>query len=468
MEECKEKEHRDHSRSDDLMFFFRKISVTVMATMSQADINAFFTDISEINKNEYLICDYEFECTVDPRLAAATLCCEQSTVQWKRPGVAEDFRVAYGAKVIDLQIISESNKPLYQHDWIDGHHFSFCRVQIAHPIRNFGPSIANLLSAVMGEGPLYCPGLTTIRLQDIYFPNNYLTEFAGPQFGLDGIRKQLNVYDRPLFLGVLKPNFGLTHQEFAQLTYESLLGGLDIAKDDEMVANAPWSSLKERSFDINKARKIVEDETKQSKMTITNITSDGDSLVNLYHDAVGAGANAVMINSFFSGISSISLIRQKSEVPVVGHFTGMAFYDRMKHFGIDGSVFVKLQRLAGCDMIIMPGFGTRMKATDEEVKRNVSACLEPMGPIAPALPIPGGSDWAGTLPHVFDKIGHVDFGFICGRGVFNHPLGPRMGALSLHQAWDAISKGKSLEEVASHHVALKESLDFYRPVSLAS
>ena len=72
---------------------------------------------------------------------------------------------------------------------------------------------------------------------------------------------------------------------------------------------------------------------------------------------------------------------------------------------------------------------------------NVRACLEPMGAIRPCLPVPGGSDWAGTLEGVHGRLGTVDFGFVPGRGVFGHPMGPAAGAASLRQAWDAIARG---------------------------
>ena len=67
-----------------------------------------------------------------------------------------------------------------------------------------------------------------------------------------------------------------------------------------------------------------------------------------------------------------------------------------------------------------------------------------MGPIARSLPIPGGSEWAGTLEGIYRRVGGVDFGFIPGRGVFGHPMGPAAGATSVRQAWDAIRAGVSL------------------------
>jgi len=123
----------------------------------------------------------------------------------------------------------------------------------------------------------------------------------------------------------------------------------------------------------------------------------------------------------------------------------------------------KLQRIVGCDIIIMPGFGERMKTSDAEVISNANECKKPLGRLKTALPTPGGSDWAGTLPTVFEKLKTPDFGFVSGRGVFSHPMGPKGGATSLRQAWSALANGISLEEYSKNNHELKVALDEWGP-----
>ena len=100
----------------------------------------------------------------------------------------------------------------------------------------------------------------------------------------------------------------------------------------------------------------------------------------------------------------------------------------------------------------------RQGKSEQEVLENVQACLEPMGSIAPALPVPGGSDWAGTLEGIYRRLGTVDFGFVPGRGVFGHPDGPAAGAQSVRQAWEGIARGVSLTEQAAGHDALRQAV----------
>jgi len=411
------------------------------------DIPSFFAP-PNISLEDHVLFKYRFETGADPRLVAAQLCSEQSTAQWARPGIEEDFRPLHAAKILSLVPLEREGKGAYE-------------LKVAHPYLNFGPKIPNLLSAAAGEGPFYCPGIETIKWIDIEFSDSYLKQFEGPQFGLKGLREKFKVWDRPFFIGVVKPNIGLAPSDFAQLAFESWLGGLDIAKDDEMLGDMEWSPLAERARLCGDARIRAEKMVGCPKGYLASLTDEIENLENLLKQSEATGANVVMINSIFMGLSALRFLRKRSSLPIMSHFTGMACLSRVPHFGISTLVFTKLQRLAGADIIGLAGFGDRMHCSEKEVLENIQACLKPMGSIAPVLPVPGGSDWAGTLPSVFEKIGHENFGFISGRGVFGHPQGPQGGALSLQQAWEAIQKKKSLKEFASQkeNTALKIALE---------
>ena len=144
-------------------------------------------------------------------------------------------------------------------------------------------------------------------------------------------------------------------------------------------------------------------------------------------------------------------------------FPFIAAFSRLSAYGIHSRVLTRLQRLAGFDVVIMPGFGPRMMTPENEVLDCVRACLEPMGPIKPVLPVPGGSDSAATLETVYRKVGGVDFGFVPGRGVFGHPMGPRGGAASIRQAWDALAQGTSVAEHGASHPELLVALETFGP-----
>lgn len=184
--------------------------------------NAFFAKPDELNQSDYVIATYWFETEIDPEEAATALCQEQSTAQWKRVGIDEDFRPRHGAKIIDLQVLSESDRPTSPTPFAKGPVFKQCRVKIAEPHINFGPKIANLLTVVAGEGAYYSPGIHLIKLEDLDFPEEYLSHFEGPQFGVAGLRDWLEIYDRPFFFGVVKPNIGLKPEAFCRVGLSKL------------------------------------------------------------------------------------------------------------------------------------------------------------------------------------------------------------------------------------------------------
>ena len=419
----------------------------------------FFADQNSLNMERYIVLDYYFESVIDPEEAAAHLCQEQSTAQWKRVGVDEDLRHRFGAKVIDLAVTGVLDQPSYPLPSTETAKAHQCRVRIAHPHGNFGPKLPNLLTAALGEGAFYSPGIATIKLIDIEFPDSFLRDFAGPKFGVQGLRDILEVYDRPIFFGVVKPNIGLSPGDFAELAYQSWLGGLDIAKDDEMLSDVPWSPLRERAEKAGTARLKAEEVTGENKIYLANITDEVDQLINLHDIAVERGANALMVNGMTTGLSAIRMLRRHTRAPLVAHFDFIAPLTHISYFGVHAKVMTKLQRLAGFDVIIFPGFGARMKTPDAEVLQSVQECLKPWGHIKTALPVPAGSQWAASTALLYERLKTIDFGIVPGRAVFAHPMGPKGGAASLRQGWEAVAAGQSLEAYAQNHKELRLAIE---------
>lgn len=427
-------------------------------SISQRD-SGFFADRASLDMEDYVVLDYYFESVVDPEEAAAHLCQEQSTAQWKRVGVDEDLRDRFGAKVIDLAVSGVLEQPSYPLPAVEAAKTYQCRVKIAHPHGNFGPRLPNILTAALGEGAFYSPGIAAIKLMDIEFPESFTQHFAGPKFGIQGLRDILEVYDRPIFFGVVKPNIGLSPDDFAELAYQSWLGGLDIAKDDEMLSDVAWSPLRERAAKAGKARLKAEAITGEKKIYLANITDEVDQLLNLHDIAVEGGANALMINGMTTGLSAIRMLRKHTRAPLVAHFDFIAPLTHLSFFGVHSKVMIKLQRLAGFDVIIFPGFGARMKTPDDEVLQSVQECLKPWGQIKTALPVPAGSQWAGSTALLHERLKTIDFGIVPGRAVFAHPMGPRGGAASLRQGWEAVAAGESLAEYAQKHKELRLAIE---------
>ncbi len=423
-----------------------------------SDRKAFFADPGTLDMGEYVVLDYFFESSVPPEEAAAHLCQEQSTAQWKRVDVDEDMRPLHAARVIDLVLERTPERPCLPFQIESWDKLYACRVKIAYPIRNIGASIPTLLTAALGEGAFFSPGIHAIKLHDITFPDGYLEQFEGPKFGIEGLRDWTGVHDRPLFLGVIKPNIGLAPEPFRDLAYQSWLGGLDIAKDDELIFDTQWSPFEKRTRLLGAARMEAEQKTGKQCAYLANITDEVDRLLELHDIGVRNGANMLMINPMCTGLSAARMVRKHTQVPLVAHFDFVAPSSKAPYYGVHSRVITKLQRLAGFDAIIFAGMGARMKTHRSAVMDDVNACRNPMGGIKPALPVPGGSQWAGSLKPLFEDIGSPDFAIVPGRAVFGHPDGPRAGAMSLHQGWQAIQAGVPLEDYAHGHRELAAAI----------
>jgi ribulose-bisphosphate carboxylase large chain len=46
-----------------------------------------------------------------------------------------------------------------------------------------------------------------------------------------------------------------------------------------------------------------------------------------------------------------------------------------------------------------------------------------------------------------------------GRAVFEHPMGPKAGAASLRQAWEATRQGLTLDEYSKDHCELRAAIE---------
>ena len=419
---------------------------------------SFFANSSDIDMEKYCVFKYYFETPFNVEETAAHLCREQSTALWKRVNYDEDFRPEHGAKVIDLKIIGTTKTPSLIALHAKGDVYNKAIVKIAHPTINFGTKLPNLMTAACGEGAFFTPGINSIKLLDIEFPKSYTNEFNGPRFGLGGIRKILNVYDRPLVCGVVKPNIGLKPKDFAELAYKAYLGGIDATKDDEMLSDVKYSPTKERVAAVINLMHKAEDKTGEKKIFIANITDEVDKILELHDMVVELGGNSVMLNAMTIGLSAARMLSKHSKVPIFSHFDFIAPYTRHPNFGLTTQVMTKLQRLSGFDGIIMPGLGDRMNTTTDEVKDNVNICLSKWGNIKSSLPVPGGSDWAGSLQNMYNTFNTKDFSMVPGRGVFGHPDGPESGARSIRQAWEAIEKNVGINEYAQSHKELANAI----------
>jgi ribulose-bisphosphate carboxylase large chain len=324
------------------------------------------------------------------------------------------------------------------------------RAVIAWPWRNWGANLPQLMASVLvGEG-CETARFTRCRLVAMEWPADLIAALGGgPRIGIEGVRDWLggDAAGRPLLGGIVKPSLGLGPDEVAATAGALARGGCDLIKDDELLADPDWCPLSERVPAVAAALAALG----RPILYAANVSGPVDTLLERAGGAVAAGATAIMVNAFATGIDAVRAVAAAGlGVPVLAHRVGAGPIVRNPEVGVDGSVLCELTRIAGADLVQIGGFGGKLFDTSDEVARNLAACRRPLAGGAVRLPVPvnGGGVWAGSTPTVLAAAG-PDVMLLLGMGAYEHPGGPEAGARSVKQAIDAVTAGESLEAASS-------------------
>ena len=102
-------------------------------------------------------------------------------------------------------------------------------VQVAFPMINFNleeSAFASLWLAMVGGGTHALLSYKKSRLVDFTLPDKALRHFPGPQFGMEGTRRLLDLAPGlPVIGTIVKPTCGLTADDVADLLYRMAVAG---------------------------------------------------------------------------------------------------------------------------------------------------------------------------------------------------------------------------------------------------
>ena len=276
--------------------------------------------------------------------------------------------------------------------------------------------------------------LKNLRLEDIDFSEKYVKSFKGPQFGIAGVRKFMNIYNRPLTATVPKPKLGMTTEEYCKTAKDIWSGGLDIVKTDENMTS----------------QKFVKK----------------------------CGGEFIMIDIVTAGWAGSQTIRNEAEdlkLAIHAHRAMHAAFTRNPKHGISMLTLAKCARLVGVDNIhigtavgklvspIKEVLGIEREITGEEIEEtlineNGHILQQEWYNIKPVFPVSSGGLHPGLIPYIMRMLGkHIILQ--CGGGVTGNPLGTKAGAVGMRQAIEATLNNRPLKEYAKNHKELKAALD---------
>ncbi len=414
-----------------------------------------FSTPEGVDRESYVIATYLVEQppSADVLKRAAALAVEQTTGTWTPvPCETPELRKKHVGRVVAIHEI-----PAHEFEVPRNTESRQFILEIAFPWINFGAQIPMLLSTVFGNISM----TGKIKLLDLYLPEGFVKGFQGPKFGIQGVREILRIPQRPLVLNMIKPCTGYTPEQGAAMFYEAAVGGVDIIKDDELIADPPFCPMQGRvKLYMEQEKRAFEVKGERTLYTV-NVTDRPDRMRENARRAVDQGVNGLMVNYLTAGISTLQTLAEDPEinVPILAHldFAG-AFYESPISGLSSHLVLGKLARLAGADMIVYPSYYGKFPFLQERYIRIAHHLTESFYHIKPIFPIPGGGVHGGMVPFLMEELGN-DSVIAAGGAVHGHPDGATAGGRALRQAVDAVMCGVPLEEAAKKHRELKAALD---------
>lgn len=330
--------------------------------------------------------------------------------------------------------------------------------KIAYPQELFEPgNMPNILSSIAGN-VFGLRALENLRLIDIDFPSKLVKSFKGPKFGIEGIRRLLKVYHRPLVGTIIKPKLGLKTADHAKVAYEGWIGGCDIVKDDENLSSQGFNPFEERVAKTLEARDRAEKETGEKKVYMVNITAETEQMLKRAELVLDHGGEYVMVDILTCGFAALQTLRnQDFKLVIHAHRAGHAAFTKNPKHGISMKVIAKVARMIGVDQLHVGTVVGKMFETKDEVRENCEALKTEMSGLKPVLPVASGGLHPGLVPSLMELFGK-DFVIQAGGGIHGHSGGTVAGAKAMRQAVDATLQGVPLKEYGRTHKELETAL----------
>jgi ribulose-bisphosphate carboxylase large chain len=397
----------------------------------------------KIGKKGDLICKFRIEPQGDLQLAAGAVASESSIGTWTELTTMTKKIQKYAAKVFSIDKKKKEIKIAYPYDLFEE------------------GNMPQILSSIAGNifGMKLVKG---IKLQRIGFPSGLVSSFPGPLYGIQGIRKKLGIYNRPLLGTIIKPKLGLNEKQHAKVAYSAWIGGCDIVKDDENLSSLNFNKFNKRIIETLKARNKAEKETGEKKVYMPNVTASVSEMIKRAKFVKAHGGRYIMVDIITCGWSSLQELRKANQdlkLIIHAHRAGYAALSRIPYHGMSMMVIAKIARLIGVDQLHVGTAVGKMFEDKKEVLENCDILRRKIGKLNTTMPVASGGLNPLDIPALL-KIFGKDCIIQMGGGIHGHPMGTVCGARAARQALEAALKKISLAEYAKKHhelaVAIKK------------
>ncbi len=278
-----------------------------------------------------------------------------------------------------------------------------------------GGQLPQLLNLLFGNTSLQ----KNVCLSDVDFPDELLRNFRGPQFGVEGLRRLLGVFGRPLLATALKP-VGLSIPELAALAHDFALGGGDLVKDDHNLHDATFAAFQERIAPCHEGVCRANAQTGRNTLYLPNLMVPVEQLERHLKYAMSLGIRGVLVSPFLAGLDVIRSLAERYSMLIMAHPTFAGSYCVEPRQGIEtGLLLGKLFRLIGADISIFPNYGGRFSFSQIDCQSVTRHLRSPLGQLRTAWPAPAGGMRFDNLPQMARQYG-ADAIFLIGGALLSH------------------------------------------------
>lgn len=420
-------------------------------------------DNSAVNWSEERVrACYWVETPLDLRRAAETIAGEQSTGTFVAvPGETPELVRRHAARVESVTPLDESPTPSLPGSRAkNATNFRRGEVVVSFPVVNFGTNIPAMLSTLTGN-LFELSQLSGLRLKSIDLPDEFVAQFKGPRFGVDGTRTACGVEaGRPMIGTIIKPSVGLSPAETAMIVRELLEAGIDFIKDDELMANPPHSPFEQRVDAVMTEIHRHADKAGRQAMYAFNLSDDVDAMHRHYDHLLKSRATCAMLSLNTVGPAGVKSICDRGQLCVHGHRNGWGMLTRHPAIGLDFDAYQTLWRLVGVDQIHVNGIANKFHESDDSVVASIEACRRPLGRHTKTiLPVVSSGQWGGQAFETWRRIRSTDLLYLAGGGIAAHPMGMRGGVTAIRQAWQAAVEGKTFKQAAAEFPEFRASVE---------
>ncbi len=360
------------------------------------------------------------------------------------PGITRSMVEGYQARVLSLELIPA--EPV-------------CAVtRVAFPAHNL-PSFAMFQTALVGND---VSTALCIKLLDVAITQAALKRYTGPRQSIIGIREKVGVVDRPLVLNMIKPCIGYNAEEGGKLFYESAMGGVDLIKDDEVLAEIPILSVAARVRAYAKEAQRVREQRDSAPIYIPNITGGPKYMRQMARMLLEEGAEMAMVNFVTTGLDAFAELTEEfgEKLAFLAHYASAGMMSSTWLGYANPVLLGTLARLAGADMVMTMYPGTPDNKGYLEFCKTVQKQKLSLGDMKPVFTVVGGGITPLNLRAVIQELGS-DVILGVGGAIQGHPMGTRSGATATMAAVKAAHAGVSLKEAANDCPPLAAVLSGY-------